>query len=413
MRKLLKKFHMDTHHKMEWFGLSFLTLCAALIVTVLFAWRTEIKSRHIQLTDDAVLTKEFTMSRTGIHGEVSGVYTSKDKTKSLLMLYFSDMGKLSTDAKNWYMYYSSPNEVRKNDPAGLIYVFGDTGYVGLYFTDGAGFKPQASEIRLLHKKELTSDIPTPSAKTSALMKNNDVGIILANLGARKATHLSLLDGDKAMDVKALFAGPIYEEKYKALQADARKKLQDMKISLERIKELKGRLTRADVLVPDDPQYVEGDAITKDKGEFYANFKASLPGGFDFAWQRRKLSEGYLSLVSKQGENLRACMMRMKNEQKDTQSGPKYTDEWVYMDGTPVFDLDSSKVLSDSETSVQKDIQSLQSEWSNYYGMKREYQYTELPKFLAMDDSVQARAADFTLHSGKNVMTVWDQVRRHT
>ena len=104
MKEFLAKFGLDSHHRMERFGVSFVVLVACLVVTTCSIFFKVQKDNKQELTTKAKYTTEFVTSRTGISGTVEEVYANKEHTKAFVLLKFDNVDSISTDAKNYQLF---------------------------------------------------------------------------------------------------------------------------------------------------------------------------------------------------------------------------------------------------------------------------------------------------------------------
>ena len=200
MKKLFTKF--GSHYAIERFGFVFLTLflCMSLLLGVIFSQK--VKSDHKILTGRAVYTSSFTMSLTGVAGFVEGVYTNEDHSKCFLLWHFDDMTQLPVSVDEYmfllkgYDLSTGIHPFTKCNPATSFYVFGNTGYMGLYFYQQSGFESQVLELTI----RSLNNFPGNSGRDEAQGMSGDTsrysydqGIIYFNPGGSYATRVSFLD----------------------------------------------------------------------------------------------------------------------------------------------------------------------------------------------------------------------------
>ena len=89
------------------------------------------------LASRAVYTTDATFSRTNQTSKVVGVFTNSDKTRGMVLIKFADGVNISSSASDYKVFTTASNlkkgkEDLASKPAGSIYVFGTSGYIGLY-----------------------------------------------------------------------------------------------------------------------------------------------------------------------------------------------------------------------------------------------------------------------------------------
>jgi len=321
-----------------------------------------------------------------------------------VMLYLDDVRTISTDAANYRIFFSAHRGSSANHPAGAIYMFGGSGYMGLYFTDARGFVPQISDVTVWNTQDLIG-LPPANPAGSASDRYDDMQIFV-NLGARYATHLEVLDWDGPLDIVELFAQTVSETQLSEITTELNRALSEMELSLLRIEELRIRLERDGVVVPADPVEIRGDRVTREDDVLRAVFKSPMPGGYDFSWQGRTVSDGFIELVVPNSEELRAHMRQMDAYRRGGVAHIRPDVEWLYTDGTPANDREGGGAMTNRELAVRADIAALEQEWRNFYNLRRQYQTELLPQLLILDENTRDRITGFTVHYGAEALTIW-------
>ena len=403
VQKLKRTFFLDSHRTMERFRLFFLVLCAVLVATTGVAFLRLQERQQLSLTDDALLTQRFRFSRSGVTGSVEGVYVNQDRTRAFVMLRLDDVRTISTDAENYRIFFSAHRGSSVNFPAGAIYIFGGSGYMGLHFTDARGFVPQISDVTVWNTQDLIG-LPPANPAGAASERYDDMQIFV-NLGARYATHLEVLDRDGPLDIVELFAQTVSTVRLSEITAELNRTLSEMEISLLRIEELRTRLARDGVVVPADPMEIRGDQILREDDVLRAVFASPMPGGYDFPWQGRTVSDGFIELVVPNSDALRAHMRQMDAYRRGGVAHIRPDAEWLYTDGTPANDREGG-AMTDRELAVRADIAALEQEWRNFYNLRRRYQMELLPQLLILDENTRDRITGVTVHYGADALTIW-------
>ena len=197
------------HYTIQRFGLLIGFVSMILLLCVGSGVYSQYKYDANRLTTVASYTKEFKMSRTESAGEVVNVFSNQNRTKAFVLLKFKDITQVSANANDYQMFLgvkkvSGNKSGWSYKPAGSIYVFGTTGYVGIYLTNEAGFESQVLELTLRGNSEIvpvTAKVVEETGQES--FAKYDQARFNINPGATSVQTLDALDGDEA-DVAKLF-----------------------------------------------------------------------------------------------------------------------------------------------------------------------------------------------------------------
>lgn len=413
VKEFFGKLGFDSHHKMERFGVLFGFLLLGLVITTGVSFREYLKQLNIKLGNDAIYTESFTSSISGVNGKVRGVYTNKDKTRALLLVKFEDPSLVSLDAKDYQAYVSAKGQTRQVSPKGAIYSFGSTGYLGVYLSDVDGFPTQVLDITVRHNANLGGDMGTVNPEEmDASFAKHDQFRIYCNPGASKATHLAALDSEQ------LSISDIYKETVGDFEEEEiREKLNDslalMQQNLAKRDEYGRRLTAQGMVLPEEPQYMQGDTVTESEdGVLSLHTQTVFPGGYDFDWQSKQIADGgYLDSLKERemGETDEKMFARMGNlvNTTDTALLTTLSDAWFRQDGSE-FDPYLSDLLPTDETIVSLigDYEAAQSE---YLSTKLAYQQTQLRELLYLEYLSGEQDSQFTVNSEDQAIILWDQI----
>lgn len=415
MQELLAKLKLDGHHRIEWFGVSFSVLSVCMLLVLVSIGVKVHKDASITLSDKAMYTTSFTTSLTGVSGEVRDVYSNKDHTKIFLLLKFSDTSAISMDANEYQMFLtgSSPTQAPTYlnvNPSGCIYMFGSTGYMGIYLSDVRGFEPQILNLIVRCNSQLTSkrSDTAQEALTDASFADYDQFQIYFNAGAANTTKLDILESDDTLKVSDLY----YEMLVKADEDSVREQLQAdidaMKLDLDRIEEYRKRLAMENIQVPDDPELIRGDTYTvNDDGSVEINFASILAGGLDFDWKNGSVKTGYLDSLTN-GMEYEDYFSELNEERSLDGSNLISSDmQWLTASGEPfTVSNDGGSIVTTKDTTTANDIAGLQQAWRNYYSMKLQYQTADLKELLDIEMDVKSSDAMFSLNNSEDVLTNW-------
>jgi len=428
MQHLLSKLYLGKHYRMERFGVMFLVLFFGLTSIVIATSITHARDSSQQLTNQALYTKDFAMSVTGSSGTVENVYTNTDRTKAFVLLKFDDVANISTLADEYKMYLtgSSFNLKRTKlniNPSGSIYMFGSTGYMGVYLTDARGFDKQILDLVVRGDTQLTKASDTVTKEVDTSFTDYDQFRVYFNPGADDAVVSDILNVDGELKVsdmyEAFITKPQEDEVRGVLSAD----LDTLKLDLDRIKEYKDRLITAQIQIPDEPLSIRGDSYTIDNNKtandtsddrIYLSTTTVVPGGFDFNWRDGSVKAGYLTALAGDKTFTNYLAAKFTDTVIAPCGDPKtcYTAysaagiEWRRGDGSLFVTNINSANATSVDVAIAKDIQNLQTAWQTYNTDKGAYQRVDLRKLLMMEADVAASNSNFTVNNSDGVLKNW-------
>jgi hypothetical protein len=430
MKKFFKTV-FDKHHGIERFGLSFLVLLIIFCSITGSLIVTSYKVNHQALTSKAVYTTDFTMSRSSVKGTVEGVFTNQDKTKALLLLKFDDISKLSVDANNYTVflrgYDQNKDDIQslKSNPSGAIYMFGTSGYMGIYFVDTAGFENQIWYLTLRNDKELTNvssedvDIDEDSGESSQYAEY-DLANIYFNPAASEATIVSCLDND-VVTVRDMYEECIARADETEIREALTSDLKDMRADIATILEYEQRLEAYGIALNDTYSCIAGDYIVNQDGAIVASmdqtvaiesYKESdtlylksnhtLSGGVDFNWQDGTIFDGYLTSLAG-AQTVESYI--------ETITNPTYQDDktisktWYYKSSGKEFTISSSSGFTQEASDINSAIQGLESTWESYYVHKQNYETKDLVSLLELDYQIMNVESNYTVNNSENMLRI--------
>lgn len=438
INNLKSKFFLDQHHAMERFSVVALSLLVLLCIVLGIGFRQYIVYNNNLISDKALYNKEFTTSKTGINGKVTGIYTNKDKTKALVLLHFDDVRQVTTNAKNYQMFMTGANitgnsGIIENKPVGSVISFGNTGYIGLYFANNAGFPKQICDIVVRINSELSED---KSEDNKSKFENKDESFkkydqftIYANLGAANAQKLEALNTTGIPEVMKLYNETVGSVQEKEIKDKMQKTLDQMYISQNRIKEYENRVfVKNDVLRVPTPEMIAGDQIVKskikvkekndegvekeiEKNVYSYKPNKSFKGAVNFDWENGSIAKGYLVEAIGNYQNHGSSIDEfIANQAKDaTLNNPNLNidpTQWKMSNGSYVESLNTGNELNDRYVQVKSDIDALIAEWQNYYKLKLDFQTKQLMKLIQADNISHLVNETYSINTNKNVLIVY-------
>lgn len=397
-------FKNARHYRMEQFTILVVVLVLAMSVITGVCFQANLTQQSEMLSSRAMYNKSFRTSLTDISGSVQGVYSSNDKTKAFVLFKFSDINNISTDARQYKAFLTCAplpqNKLFMNGtPAGSIYTFGTSGYMGVYLVNQSGFQPQVLSLTVRSLKPLKSTDTEGNSKLAEedpTFKNNDQFCVYFNPGADEAKSIPCLNMNEVPSVKDLFDQTVAVDSLKEYNKALREDLSNMASALNRIDEYTNRLAKQDsVQVPDAPSCIKGDRISVkhnsrniEDDSYRIHFESVVNGGYDFNWQAVKVGDNILrDVMRKEGmfdmtpEQYFAKKVAQRHGSGDSNPLDDITNmQWRLNDGTPVESLNTGTDTG-RYSSIQSDIQNLINAWQEYLRYKTQYQTTDLEKVL--------------------------------
>ena len=437
---------VGSHYAIERFGILFLTLmfCMGLLVSSIFGKQVEYNNKA--LSGNAIYTRSFTMSQTKSTGSVIGVYTNKDRTKCFVLLQFQDMSMLPIDANEYTMFLtgsskSGVNEELKSTPSGMFYLFGSTGYAGIYLQDINGFPSQIVNLYLRATSNFTGS--TASGYSDKTFENYNQASIYFNPGGLYATHADFLEGQ--WSVFDMVEEIMTRSREKSIRTQLRSDLYEMAKQQLLIQEYKTRLDSYGVVIPELPESVDdeiyaisskdstksrlhyiseyGGGWVSDDGKvaeksvenlvFYLDSDYVLPKGYDFNWQDGRILTGYLEYLSGYSDlqHWLSYMYEVANDsRKDTFLDTMSRMSWVMTDGSvaPTLIGNAAANYSQREKEISTTIDAFKTALTQYHTLKEQYELTDLNSLLQLELDGRTSLDSYTVNTGEKgpVLTIW-------
>lgn len=430
--KILNKLKIGSHYRIERFGWIFSLLSLSMLICLGFAWRAQMNINKIDFKSRAVYAPAFETSRTHNSGSVVGVFSNTERTKAFVLLKMKNMDELPADAKDYRMYItnsSMPGNPRKSDhkPSGSIYMFGTSGYMGLYIIDKAGFEQAIKKITVRIGKELVtvdSNKIQGDAVDESFAKYDQFNIHI-NFGADFGDKMVQLDenspdelvnvGLKESDVLSgnkieatkIFKTLVIDPQEKDIKAVLLNDLKDMQNKKKLIAEYTERYETLDIdgkhgIVPEEPMEMRGDEITDVKGVLYLKPSYVYPNGYDFVWQDRSIEDGYLKDVVPAGDS--ALNFMIQHDKAVSETTETKQELWYLSDGSLLSAYEDNggtqyKVVSDAMNLRDQIVKF----WTDYIGMKKTYQITDLRSLLELEIVMRAVDRNYTVNDAVDTL----------
>lgn len=416
---MLKKLS-DKHYAIERFGLFVSVLIIALVMSLVSGYTTKLKSDARGLNDISLYQDRYIYSKSGSEGDIVGVYTNDDKSKLFMMLKAKNPEQLTQDANNYNMYMGAKG--RGNDlanlPVGSIYVYGDTGYMGVYLDNGVPFEKQVSELIIRNNVEITDTRYDVNVDPDPSFKNFDQAQITFNPGARTIKKLRSLNGDNFDPMRA-YHTLVFTPKEKELRAQLDADLRDLYLDFSTIMEYRNRLSLLDindysVVMPATPVQIKGDGIKVDeeeKGKSNGNdikyiFEPEyvFNGGYDFNFRKGSIATGYIDKLKESNETDLEFLLRKRAEAKNNPDDAILKDvEWYLSNGEKLDQYLSDQQGLSSTEQVNAAIRNLENSWSKYIADKKKYQVDDLGALLDLEMEYKGIGDNYTVNTDENVL----------
>ena len=357
------------------------------------------------LSANAIYTSSVTLSRTNQTGTVAGVFVNKDKTRGMVLIQMKDVTKISSKAQDYKVFTTAVNLNQKQEalesvPSGSIYVFGSSGYIGLYFVDNAGFNSQIFKSTVRLEKEFVnvddSNIKEEVAGTS--YAKYDQMDIYFNLGASKAVELKALDKENlsVQDLYVEAVGSSIDDEQRAILTEDLKHMSKLKLQIE---EMHDRLEQISIdnvglVVPELPEEMKSDTFSGEKDDIMMSTDYVYKGGINFNWQKVQFEDGYFNAINNSETNpdnlsLARWLVKLKNDQSGAQNRTTYEHEWIMSDGTSMTQFVNDLGMDNSAVSdMQKQVQNYTSLVTEYLETKYKYQTQDLRNLVALDIALE-------------------------
>lgn len=439
---IMLKFFTSKHHSIEKFGVMLITLSSLLMLLTSTIVVNKVASDKKEVSTRVMYTTKVAFSHSGVSGDVVSVMSSTDKTKSFILLHMTDMTLLPSDANDYTVFVTGSSlkqkkQKLKSGVSGTLYVFGTTGYYGIYLMNDQPFPNQILNIIIRNNEDVSGmDNATVSATgvgVGGSFKKFDQMQVYVNPGAAGSQVVKFLDAS-ALDMSKMYKEAIIVPQEKTIHAKLNEDLFTMFVQQRLMRNYIDTLTSGQAGIalqePVTPQYIAGDKLTAksidgktvldwstsqngfveagskearpktyNTGTYnlYLNAKDVIPGGFDFNWQERTVDEGWLdeltggASLDSYFEKVQADVTAATNAGTDRLVLP---DTWYYKDGT-VFNYTTINPDDKVSTQLATTIKNLQTAWESYYNAKREYETVDLKNLLYLERDSKTIAHTYT------------------
>lgn len=454
-RDFSRKFKLDSHHAIERFAVAggAFTLVGALVLGG--GMVSAHNNSQTDLTTVAQYTGDFVTSRTGVDGEVTGVYGNQDRTRSLVMMKFDNPSDMSSNPRDYEAYITGINGDVGGGPTtvgqatvGSIVNFGATGYLGIFLEAPEGFSEQLLNITVRANNEMAmntrSDTESVREDQDSTFTDHDQWRVVVNPSANQVQEISALETSGTPEVRALYTETAVREQELELRDGLNEALAGMNTQLNRIENYENAMATTSVRLGNDenvrmvppvlPDEITGDSVSglsasalqdalqttpideiegvgpksrqareidddvEELNTYRLSSEQTVAGGFNFNWRDATANEGYLSDVVPGDQEAFQYIMGI-SENANTSSSARDL-EWPLTNNELLSDYSATdaavKPLNDLRNNV---VQA----YDDYHKLKREYQATLLRDLLLLEVDVNS------VVQNSNVVTGTDSV----
>ena len=272
------------HYGTERFFIMIAVCFAVLVVLSTYGGIIEHQNNRQRISSTAIYNRNYIWSRTGSKGEVVGMFTDTSRSAAFVLLR-NDAATTSTSAQAYQVFMKGRDEALENTPVLTVFVYGPTGYVGLYFKDTAGFRNQVYSL-IVRNDSAASEHANEGTFTNverdqSFIDHNQIRLYL-NFGASEVPVAPVMDIPNVtplqlfMDMPASVSGEGGASKYASSCSDAQAILAEMAQMYILINQGRENLQDNGVIVPDLPHYIANDRIDTVPNDFSSEPMAFVP-----------------------------------------------------------------------------------------------------------------------------------------
>lgn len=428
---MFKKF--GKHSAIEQFGVMFISLSMCMVILLGSIFYRKIQLDKASMVSKAVYTNSFSFSKTGTEGNVVNVYSDKDNKKVMLLLKMSSMSDISINASDYELYLTGSDkdlyqQSLKSSPKGMLYLFGNSGYMGVFLNNAETFPSQILSLTIRCNNNFSSlEEGSAQFEDESFARYNQARIYF-NAGGSDTEKVQFLDS--AFTPEEAYTQMIANYKEKNIRTTLRDDLINMHKNMMKINEYSDRLKKLGVNVT-LPAQVDGDEIkaydpeTKDELEWYKEesaFKRGnklykydsvwlylvsdyvTPGGYNFVWQDKKIADGgYMKDLtgSEDPKEWSKYFTKMESVAPSDNLEVKYS----YSDGREfkVEDDTTDAFSADQKEEILSYTELLETTIADYTKFKNQY-HTDMGKLLYLETDIANVQNDYTINESKNVLT---------
>lgn len=411
--KTIKKL-FSSHYALERFGILFISLVVCMGILMTSISIKVYKDNKITLSEQVAYTSSVTTSLTGQNGNIIGIYHSTDRKKCFVLIKFEDMASLSINAEYYQMFVTGFTPMQQNVklktmPLGCIYIFGSTGYMGLYFTSSGGFAKQIMGVTVRCNKTIVDTALSDASSTymDASFDSYDQFRFYFNPGGSATKTAKSLDKSR-VNIFELYEELVTKPNEENIREQLNDDLKEMYTKQTAISEYKERLAREGISSYIIPKQIDGDRVELNgKGVYQFKTNYIIPKGVNFDWYDGSIKKGYLDTLK---GNLSYTEYFDKLEQEEITDADEFSTEttWYMTDGTSIKTDETDTLNLDDASSKELlgAIDLLTNAWQDFYTLKEQYQCTDLVSLLKLEKEAREAQSHYTINTNLNALQTY-------
>lgn len=436
-----KKLRLDNHHSAERFGIMISALGVSGVLLLGATGSSAYMSEKAEIADQTVYTSTFTTSKTGLSGEIDGVYGNQAGDKVLVMMKFDERSPISHNAEDYQAFLMgagmdmSFQELETEGLQGSFHVMGSTGYVGVLLEADEPFAQQVMNLTMRANTELTrpdtgeSGAPEELSDEETALRGGDSSFdqydqwrVFINPGAEGVEEIPSME-QAEFDPAEAYYDIVVKDQEEEIRSKLDTQLDLMRADLERVNAYSGDLatTKVDGLFlrpPSVPDYIKGDEVVGASAQESENDESSLQlrtdavtaGGFDFDWRSGNVRDGYLKDLVPEGKSV-SEYLNERNESAGQQQSSSESADGPGAVSQMTWELSDGSSLTDDYDSSARSMQPLVTAMNNLSGAyesyatdKSTYQTDLLPELLALDVDMRGVESNASVNDDEGFLT---------
>jgi hypothetical protein len=345
------------HYQIYIFGLAVLGLVFAFVAnfaSISIVYNKKIKEMY---ANAAVFTPNAVMSLSGVTAQVMSFRVNTAKNQMFLLVKLNNTQDISFNIRDYQMYVTNVDKDMKRTGKpkesirGQYYMFGATGYVGIYIYTNSKFSDDYKWITIRNFNPVTTN-RQPYVSYLADDYKYDQYHIFINPSGKTVNSIDFLENHQlteAINTTEVYKQIIAENQERDIKANIATSYSTLENTLSHINEYRRRLEREyKLIVPGLPSMIDGDRvdlIVNENGttrkEFV--FASTVKGGIDLDWMNLSLRIGYYqSYYESNLYSLKEFLANRKEELEEkttvSESVVVQPNDWVYDDGRSKIDM---------------------------------------------------------------------------
>ena len=278
-----KRLGLGSHYGIERFGVMVgaCVVSGGLILGSTVAYASQSGKQNI--SSQAQYTDTFVTTKTQNQGVVSGVYRNGDHTRALVLMKLKTPSEMPRDIRDYHVQVSgiegkniggAQTKVHQAT-VGSLYMFGDTGYIGVLLEAPEGFDNQLMNLTIRTNTQIAKDDPIPVESLGELgydesFLNVDQWRVIINPAADSAISLAALDEEGEPDLRQMLADTVFIDQEALIRKTANDQLANLRAAVVRMSNMEEAMTSTKVSLGSDigvrlvppvlPKYIEGDVL---------------------------------------------------------------------------------------------------------------------------------------------------------